>query len=244
MHIVDLSLKINRHMIGIPKLHHYDENPTRCVVLSAVTEKQLDGIRARGLEVADDPDIGLSMVSRLEILGHSGTHIDAPMHFLEDGWTIDEVPLESIVKKGRVIPLTDAAPNSLITADMILASGVDFDASVIPVLYTGWTDRAWGSQKFWDDMIGLDESVSHLMIERGVSAVAIDFFPEIAFWNLDGPPEKPGINHRLLLGNQIIIIQMLNNIGALGDDDFTLVAVPLALEGLDGSPARVFAMLD
>lgn len=35
MQIVDLSLKINRHMIGIPKLHHYAENPTRCVVLSA-----------------------------------------------------------------------------------------------------------------------------------------------------------------------------------------------------------------
>ena len=127
---------------------------------------------------------------------------------------------------------------------MILASGVDFDASVIPVLYTGWTVRAWGSQKFWDDMIGLDESASHLMIGRGVSAVAIDFFPEIAFWKLDGPPEKPGINHRLLFGNQIIIIQMLGNIGALGDDDFTLVAVPLALEGLDGSPARIFAMVD
>ena len=44
--------------------------------------------------------------------------------------------------------------------------------------------------------------------------------------------------------NQIIIIQMLNNIGALGDGYFTLVAVPLALEGLDGSPARVFAMVD
>jgi len=244
MQIVDLSLKINRHMIGIPKLHHYAENPTRCVVLSAVSEKQLEGIRARGLETADEPEVGHAMLSRLEILGHSGTHIDAPMHFLEEGWTIDEVPLENIVKKGRVIPLTDAEPNSMITADMIVASGVEFDASVIPVLYTGWTDRAWGSQRFWDDMICLDELMSHLMIERGVSAVGIDFFPEVAFWNLSAPPEKPGINHRLPLGNQIIIIQMLNNIGALGADDFTLVAVPLALEGLDGSPARVFAMLD
>ena len=74
------------------------------------------------------------------------------------------MPLESIVKKGHVIPLTDAEPNSLITADIILASGIDFDDSVIPVLYTGWTDRAWGSQRFWDDMICLDESVSHLML--------------------------------------------------------------------------------
>ena len=111
MQIVDLSLKINRHMIGIPKLHHYAENPTRCVVLSAVSEKQLEGIRARGLETADEPEVGHAMLSRREILGHSGTHIDAPMHFLEEGWTIDEVPLENIVKKGRVIPLTDAEPN-------------------------------------------------------------------------------------------------------------------------------------
>ncbi len=245
MQIIDLSLKINRHMIGIPKLHLYDENPTRCVVLSAVSETQLEAIRGRGLETVDDPETGLSMLSRLEILGHNGTHIDAPVHFVEEGWSIDEVPLENIVKKGRVIPLTGAEPRSIVTADIVLASGVDFDAGVIPVLHTGWTDRAWGSQAFWDDMIGLDPSVSELMIERGVSAVALDFFPEAAFWRPPGPPpEGPGINHRRLLGNGIIIIQMLTGIGELGDADFTLVAVPLALEGMDGSPARVFAMLD
>ncbi|MDP6174912.1 MAG: hypothetical protein QGF09_12165, partial [Rhodospirillales bacterium] len=143
------------------------------------------------------------------------------------------------------IPLTHAEPGALITADMILETGVEFDASVIPVLHTGWTDRAWGTKQFWDEMICLNTSVSELMIERGVSAVALDFFPEIAFWKLSAPPEGgPGPNHRMLLGNQIIIIQMLTNIAAIGDEDFTLVAVPLPLEGMDGSPARIFAMLD
>ena len=55
---------------------------------------------------------------------------------------------------------------------------------------------------------------------------------------------KPGPNHRMLLGNKTIIIQMLTNIGALDSEEFTLVAVPLALESLDGSPARVFTMID
>ncbi|MDP6174503.1 MAG: cyclase family protein, partial [Rhodospirillales bacterium] len=168
-----------------------------------------------------------------------------PVHFMEEGWSIDQVPLERIVKQGRIIPLTHAKPGTLITADMVLDAGVDFDASVIPVLHTGWTDRAWGTSQFWDEMICLDTSVSELMIERGVGAVALDFFPEIAFWKLSAPPEGgPGPNHRLLLGNRTIIIQMLTNIAAIGDNDFTLLAVPLPLEGMDGSPARVFAMVD
>ncbi len=245
MRIVDLTLPINAEMPGIPGLQLYAENPTRCVVLSAVSEGQLERIKARGLETADAPEIGRSMLSRLEILGHIGTHIDAPIHFLDEGWSIDQVPLERIVKQGRIIPLTDTEPRAMVTADMVLATGVDFDDSVIPILHTGWTDRTYGTPAFWDDMICLDTSVSELMVERGVSAVALDFFPEVAFWRLSSrPPGKSGPNHRTLLGNQTIIIQMLTNIGAIDSGNFTLVGVPLRLEGLDGSPARVFAMMD
>jgi kynurenine formamidase len=245
MQIVDLTLPINRHMKGIPKIREYDENPTRCVVLSALSEDHLEKIRASGLEVIDDPEITHHMMSRLEIVGHIGTHIDAPIHFLENTKSIDQVPLDKTVGKGRIIPLTDTKPATAVTADMVLATGVAFDAGDIPVLHTGWTDRAWGTDAFWDDMIWLDVSVSELMIERGVKAVALDFFPEQPFWSgLPRLPGPPGPNHRILLGNETIIIQMLTNIGAIGDRDFTLCGVPLLLEGLDGSPARVFAMVE
>jgi len=245
MRIVDLSLPINRHMRGIPKIPEYDANPTRCVVLSALSEGQLAEIRASGLETVAEPEITHHMMSRVEIVTHVGTHIDAPIHFVEGGWTIDQVPLERIVKTGCVIPLTDTPASGMVTADAILATGVDFDDSVIPVLHTGWTDRAWGTDRYWAEMIGLDVSVGELMVDRGVSAVAIDFHPEAPLWRgAPRPDGPPGPNHVKLLGNQTIIVQMLTNIGAIGRGAFTLVAVPLRLEGLDGSPARVFAMVE
>ena len=79
------------------------------------------------------------MLSRLEILGHIGTHIDAPIHFLDEGWSIDQVPLERIVKKGRIIPLTDTEPRTMVTADMVLAKEagtvVDVDGDSITIEY-------------------------------------------------------------------------------------------------------------
>ncbi len=245
MRIVDLSLPINREMTGIPGIQEYIQNPTRCVVLSALSEDHLEKIRASGLETVDQPEITHHMMSRLEIVGHIGTHVDAPLHFIEDTMSIDQVPLDRIVKKGRIIPLTDTPPGAAVTADAVLAAGVDFDDTVIPILHTGWTDRAWGTPAFWDDMIWLDLSVSELMVERGVSAVALDFFPEAPFWRgVSRPDGPPGANHVKLLGNGTMIIQMLTNIAAIDAEEFTLAGVPLRLEGLDGSPARVFAMVE
>ena len=245
MRIVDLSLPINRQMTGIPNIPEYDENPTRCVVLSALSDDHLQRIKSQGLEPVTEPMITHHMMSRVEIVTHIGTHIDAPAHFLENTMTIDQVPLERIVKKGRIVPLTDTPAGGPVTAEAILATGVDIDESVIPVLHTGWVENNWGTDAFWSDMVYMDESVADLMIERGVSAVGIDFFPEVPFWRMERDPSKPpGPNHRALLGNNTIIIQMLTNISAIDTDDFTLVAVPLRLEGLDGSPARVFAVME
>lgn len=244
MQIIDLSLPINRHMTGIPNRDEYDNNPTRCTVFSCLSEEQLAQVREKGLEVAADVQISHHMMSRLEIVTHVGTHIDAPCHFLDKTQAIDEVPLEHTVKPGKVIPLTHISPKSPVTADAILATGVEFDDSVIPILYTGWTDKAWGSPKFWDEMIYLDTSAAELLVDLGVSAVGLDFFPEAPFWLGIDTGAKPGRNHLALLGNGTIIIQMLTNIGAIADRDFMLIGSPLKLEGLDGSPARVFAILD
>ena len=126
------------------------------------------------------------MMSRLEIVTHIGTHIDAPCHFIDGTWSIDEVPLDFMVNKGRVIPLTHKQPMSPVTADDILATSVDFDSSVIPILHTGWTDRAWGTDRLWNEMIYLDTSAAAVLVDRGLSVVAsvnLGVSPHIA-WKL------------------------------------------------------------
>jgi arylformamidase len=244
MQVIDLSLPINRHMQGIPNRSEYEDNPTRCVVFSCLSENQLEKVRQRGMDVAPDVQISHHMMTRVEIVTHVGTHIDAPCHFIDDTPSIDEIPLADMVKPGRVIPLTHLKPRSAVTADDILATNVPFDSSVIPILHTGWTDRSWGTDEFWGEMIYLHTSAAELMVERGVSAVAMDFFPESPFWLGIDLGVKPGRNHTTLLGNGITIVQMLTNIGAIPPGDFTLAAAPLKLEGVDGSPARVMAIVN
>ena len=264
MKIVDLSLPINSSMSGLPGIPAYKENPTRCFPLSVISEKQEINLKKQGIKFEKKPELSNHMLSKLEITTHIGTHIDAPLHMLEDTWSIDQIPLEKIVKKGKVIPMTDIEAGGMVTADAILKSGVEFDETVIPILHTGWTERAWGTEEFWDNTVCMHKDAVELIVEKGVSAVAIDFFPEFPFWWTDDGPlnsvsdlvvgkplhvkrpegQPPGHNHRTLFENQIILIQMVTNVGAIDAEEFLLSAVPLKLEGLDGSPARVFAIID
>ena len=247
MRIVDLSLPINGDMAGLPGFETYRNNPTRTYPLSVMSDRQKATLAERGLKSESEPEISNHMLSKVEIITHVGTHIDAPLHMLEDTWSVDRIPLERLVKKGRIIPLTDVPAGGMVTAAAILKSGVDFDETVIPILHTGWTEKTWGTPEFWDETVYMHRDAAELLVERGVSAVAIDFFPEFPFWRsgIERPEgQPPGHNHRLLLGNRIIIIQMVTNVGAIGAGDFTLSAVPLRLEGLDGSPARVFATIE
>ncbi len=245
MTVIDLTLPINRHMRGIPGLREYEENPTRCVALTCMGEVQKEHLLKNDIEVDENIELTLHMMSRLEILTHIGTHIDAPCHFIAEGaWTVDEIPLAHTIGKGRIVPLTHLQGRQAITADEIIRTGVELDDSVIPVLYTGWTERTWDTDAFWGESIYLDTTAAELIVEKGCKAVALDCFPEAPFWLGIEDDQPPGRNHKTFLGRQCIIMQLLTNIGEIGKRDFTLYGIPLPLQGLDGSPARVFAITD
>lgn len=247
MRIVDLSLPINRDMAGLPGFQIYVDNPTRTYPLSVMSEAQQKQLSDMGVKGDAPPEMSNHMLSKLEIITHIGTHIDAPCHMLEDAWSVDQIPLEHLVGKGRVVPLTHLEDGGVVTAEAILDTGVEIDDTSIPILHTGWTERQWGTPEFWSETTWMHRSAAELLAARNVPSVAIDFFPEFPFWRdgLERPEGQPaGYNHKVLLGNRSIIIQMVTNVGAIGSGDFTLSAVPLKLEGLDGSPARVFATLD
>lgn len=238
--IVDLTLPIERGMAGIPTIPLYDRYPVTVQAVTVIDEAQRAFLRAQGVDVAADAEARGVMNTVFTLNSHIGTHIDAPRHFVGEGAAVDEVPLEGlVVREAVVLDLSHKGPGAAITADDLAATGVRPAPGQIPVIKTLWTDRAWGTQElFWQQMIYLDPSVGGWIANHDVPAVAMDCFPEKAWWRVPMTPAERAINHKTWLGRGITMIQFLTNLAALGDH-FTLIALPLRLRGMDGSPARV-----
>jgi len=245
--IVDLTLPIESNMPGIPGIASYSENPSRVKVIAAITNAQKELLQHEGMTLANGLVVnGRSMISVLSILVHNGTHIDAPRHMIENGDSIDRVPLSQIVGEAVLVNLPGKGPKSSVSVKDILDTGVEFGPNVIPILKTGWTEMMWGEPEFWDEMPYLESGVGDLMVQKGVPAVGMDVFPEKPLWR--GVKLDPGeiwvANHIALLENKIPMIQFLTNLSQIGASRFVLVALPLKIRGGDASPARVVALVE
>ncbi len=153
---------------------------------------------------------GISMGS------HSGTHIDAPLHYLPDGRSIDQIPPD--ISLGSCI-LMDIPQGPLDVTATPLAGTRRL------LLRSGWTP---GDP---DDYGYLTEEGARRMVEQGISVIGTDA-PSIE------SPEGDGSVHRILLRAKVVIIELLR-LDAIPEGVYTMVALPLLLKGIDGSPARV-----
>lgn len=165
---------------------------------------------------------GLYLISDLHMSSHTGTHIDAPIHYLKTGQTIDRVPLDTLVGPCRVIDLRDAG--NVIAARHI--SGRCGGAERI-LIRTGFS----GKKEFISDYPHLTYDAARLLTRQGITCIGIDS-PSIEAYQCDGSV------HRELLGHGCIIIELLD-LSAIEEGDYDMVALPLRLSGADGSPARV-----
>ena len=167
-----------------------------------------------------------SNVSALHLSAHSGTHVDAPRHFFDDGLGTEALPLEMLIGRTRVIELTSRTG---IDADEL--AGLDLSEDV-RVLFKTPNSRLWGSPEFHKDYVGVTESGAEHLIARGIKVVGVDYLSVEEF-------KKPGAPaHHVLLGGGAIVIEGLN----LRDVDpgiYEMICLPLRIVGSDGAPARV-----
>jgi kynurenine formamidase len=242
--VIDLTVPFKTGMAGIPKIPFYDEYPVKVQAVTFIDADQRQVLAREGVDVMDSAAPTGVMNTVLTLNSHVGTHIDAPRHFLSDGAPVDMLPLERLVSvRAVVLDVSDTVPGEPVTADALERTGVKPGPGEVAVIKTLWTDRAWGKAEFWGNMIWLDPSVGEWTSGRGLAAVGMDCFPEIPFWRIALKPNERGINHRRWLGAGIPMIQMLTNLGHIASR-FTLTALPLRLEGMDGSPARVVGIED
>jgi kynurenine formamidase len=237
--IVDLTLPVVTGMAGIPTIPFYEKYPVKVQAVTVVSDDQRAVLAREGVDlIADAPARG-SMNTVLTLNTHVGTHIDAPRHFLADGHSIDQWPLDRLVMRDAVIlDVSGKKEGEGVTADDLERSGVKPARGEAAVIKTLWTNRAWGKPEFWANTIHLEPSVSEWTTAHGVAAVAMDCFPEKPFWRMQLTPAERGANHRRWLRAGIPMVQLLTNLDQIGPR-FSLIALPLRLAGMDGAPARV-----
>jgi arylformamidase len=237
--IVDLTLPVATGMAGIPNIPYFEQYPVKVRAVTVVSEEQRAALEREGVDLLVDAPVTGSMSTMFTMNTHIGTHIDAPRHFLADGGPIDELPLESLVMRDAVVlDVSHKQAGAGISGADLERTGVVPASGQVAVIKTLWTDRAWGRPEFWSDPVHLEPSVGEWTKARGVVAVAMDCFPERPFWRMTLTAAERGANHRLWLKAGIPMIQLLTNLDRMGGR-FTLIALPLRLKGMDGSPARV-----
>jgi kynurenine formamidase len=242
--IVDLSLPVTSNMAGIPKIAFYEQYPTRIQAVTVVSEEQRALLAAEGVDCLPDAPVANSMNTVITLNTHIGTHIDAPRHFFADGAAVSELALDRVVmREALVLDVSHKKPGEGVTGDDLEKTGVKPGSGQIAVIKTSWTDRAWGTPEFWGNTIHLEPSVGEWVERQGVSAVAMDCFPEKPFWLMTLTPAERGANHKRWLKAGIPMIQMLTRLDSIAPT-FTLVALPLNLKGMDGAPARVIGIED
>ena len=167
-------------------------------------------------------DHGHYLITGLNLSTHTGTHIDAPVHYLKTGDTIDTIPLSHVMGKCRVLDFTGAG--SSITANLLKDRLDGIERLLLKTSFSG-TDR------FEENYPSLTAGAARLITGYDMKCVGIDS-PSIESYECDGTV------HRELLSHGCIIIELLD-LSNVEEGDYTLVALPLCLTGLDGSPARV-----
>ena len=170
-------------------------------------------------------DEGKYLISDLHMSTHTGTHIDAPVHYLKSGDTIDTIPLINLIGRCRVVDVSGAGSN-------ITAEHLDGKTENTPrlLLKTSFS----GHNQFIENYPSLSFDAARHITGNGICCVGIDS-PSIESYLCDGTV------HRELLRKGCIIIELLD-LSAVPEGDYDMIALPLRLEGLDGSPARVVLM--
>ena len=161
----------------------------------------------------------------LKLTTHTGTHLDAPSHYLPGGTTVDRIPLERLMGTARVLDMEDAG--NAITAEAL--SGRLPKREMI-LLRT----RASGTSSFGPEFPHLTLDAARLLAGARPPVVGIDS-PSIEAYGGDGSV------HRELLERGISILELLD-LSKVVEGEYLMVALPLRLEGLDGSPARVILL--
>jgi arylformamidase len=194
MQIIDVSVPVRPGMITYP----------------GDPEVRLERVSS----IADGEVVNLS---RLDFGVHSGTHVDAPLHFAEGAASVETLPLDVLVGPCVVVEGIERA---------------SVPAGAERVLFKTANGRLWERDEFSEEFVKLDGEAARALVERGVRLVGIDYLSI-------GDEEA----HHVLLGAGVVAVEGLD-LREVEPGEYRLVCAPLKLVGAEGAPARVLLLRD
>lgn len=209
MRLIDISAPLS------PALPIYDGDPPTLVEPWA---------RMAGGALAD--------VTRLQLGTHTGTHVDAPAHFLPGGGTMDELDLSACIGPAEVIDLTSLGARAIGPSDFESLMG----RSCRRILFKTRNSELWERPRPQDRFAALTEESASLLVRRAARLVGIDYLSV-------APAADPAPVHRLLLAAGIVILEGLD-LRAAPAGRHTLICLPLRIAGAEAAPARAVLVSD
>ena len=168
-------------------------------------------------------------ITQVSMSTHQGTHLDAMYHFIDDGKTLDQMPLDWFYGPARVLRIPKNAGEEITMEDFL-----PFEEHLVPgakIIYeTGW-HRNFGAENFFSEFPSLTLEAARYLVSKQIQMLGMD-------------TPTPGNDwyeiHHILLGAEITIVESLANLDQV-PDEFTFIGFPLNFKGRDGSPIRAVA---
>jgi arylformamidase len=158
---------------------------------------------------------------------HTGTHVDAPAHFVPGGSGVDLLDLEALVGPALVVHALEA---DALTADLL--AGLEIPPHTERLLVRTRNSDRWARPElgFDEDFVGVTQDGAHWLVARGVRLVGVDHLSV-------GPFADPVPTHHVLLRAGVVVVEGLD-LSEIAPGVYQFVCLPLRVVGADGAPAR------
>ena len=173
-------------------------------------------------------------VSRVDSCVHYGTHMDAPLHFIDGGNGIEAMPVDGLIGPALVVHLPDA---DAITADLLDAQ--DIPGGTERILFKTRNSDLWNDldHEFFEDFVAVLPDGAEWLVEHGIRLAGIDYLSIETYHTEEFP------THKILLGAGMAIAEGLD-FRAVEPGVYEMACLPMKVAGSDGAPARVVLWRD
>lgn len=169
-----------------------------------------------------------STVSQVRMTTHSGTHIDAPSHFIPDAPGLEDISLQVLVGPAIIVDAGDAGSLSKNTLE-----GLSIPEGTDRLLFRTRNSERWsraGGEEFFRDYVGITQDGARWLVSRGVRLVGVDYLSVAAY-------RENTATHRILLESGVVLLETIN-LRDISPGRYQLVCLPLKLIGSEAAPAR------